>query len=47
MSKKRVTFTKPAKDVLVKRKLDEEVVLNAINPADKGCWFAGRVKRDR
>jgi len=35
MGKKRVTFTKHAKDVLVKRKLDEEVVLNAINSADK------------
>jgi hypothetical protein len=35
MSWERVSFTTPAKDVFVKRKLGEEEVLNAVNSADE------------
>jgi len=35
MSNKELRFTKHAKNVLVKRRLDEDEVLNAINSADE------------
>jgi hypothetical protein len=39
MSSKELTFTKHAKNVLVKRRLDEDEVLNAINSADEVFWI--------